>query len=93
MGVVEDLAASYADSGEQVTPAVGETFNAIVSHEGDAAFDHVAVGRVSLRYPIHGAPELIEGNVVSVRGVQMKLAEDPQPIGDGYEQTVPLHKV
>lgn len=87
------LATIYATLGEPVTPAVGAAFNATVSFDADAAFDVGLASRVSLRYPVAGAPTLIEGDVVTWRGASWRLAEDPQPIGDGREMSGLLRRV
>lgn len=82
----------YNRLGDDVTPLVGTTFKGLPSHEGAAAFELASVPRTTLRYIAADAADLVEGSVVTVGGVQWRCAEDPEPIGDGLEVTVPLQR-
>lgn len=86
-----DLAASYRDLGEKVTPAVGVPFCGMFDVADLDAFDGTAqAGDFALRYP--AAVVLAVGAVLTIRGTQYRVAADPQRLGDGYELVVRLRK-
>lgn len=93
MSVESDLVAAYDDGGEIVTPAVGSPFSAFMNYAGESVFERGSVARATLRYPLVSAPSLVEGSQIAIDGAQWRLAEDPSPIGDGLEVTVPLQRV
>lgn len=87
------LATIYATLGEPVTPAAGAVFRALFSVADVDVFDGSSVGGdYQLRYPTDAAL-LVPGDVVSVRGLQYRVVEDPQRLGDGREVAVRLREV
>lgn len=85
------LASLYDAVGDTVTPAVGEPFKGQLQF-GDSG-ELMIAARVTLRYPAASAPALQEGDVITVGGMQFKLAEDPAAKFDQHEFIVPLNRV
>lgn len=80
----------YARLGDQVTPAVGEPFLALFSAADVSPYDGMAhVGDYQIRYAIADA-DLSVGAVVTVRGMQYRVAADPLRMLDGLEAVARL---
>ncbi|ENO76589.1 hypothetical protein B447_17636 [Thauera sp. 27] len=84
---------AYADLGEPVTPAAGAVFYALfrLSDVDPLGVPSVA-GDCELRYLLESAA-LEVGDVLTLRGQQYRVADDPYRIGDGREAVVRLREV
>lgn len=87
------MAAIYGTLGEPVTPAAGDPFLALFSAADVDAFDGMAqAGDYQLRYPLDAAA-LTVGDVLTIRGRQYRVSDDPARLGDGREVAVRLREV
>lgn len=90
--VAPHLDAIYATLGEPVTPAAGAAFNGLFEVADVDPFSAPAIaGDYVLRYQLASAT-LVPGDLLTLRGVQYRVADDPQRIGDGREATVRLRE-
>ena len=92
--LVTDLDAIYATLGEPVIPVAGAVFNGVfrVSDLDPLGGPPSIVGDYTLRYPLSDAT-LAPGDVLTIRGVQYRVADDPYRVGDGREAAVQLRAV
>ena len=76
-----------------VTPATGGEFLAIFRlADTDPLSPPSIVGDYQLRYPL-AAATLAPGDVLTLRGAQYRVSDDPYRIGDGREAVVRLREV
>lgn len=88
-----DLLHSYATLGEPVTPAAGAAFHGLFdAADLDPLSPPSIVGDYQLRYPL-AAATLAPGDLLTLRGQQYRVADDPYRIGDGREAVVRLREV
>lgn len=76
-----------------VTPATGGEFVAILRlADTDPLSPPSIVGDYELRYAL-ASVALAPGDILSIRGQQYRVADDPYRIGDGREAVVRLREV
>ncbi|APR05643.1 hypothetical protein [Thauera chlorobenzoica] len=76
-----------------VTPATGGEFLAIFRlADIDPLSPPSIVGDYELRYPLADAT-LVPGDILTLRGQQYRVADDPYRLADGHEAVVPLREV
>lgn len=93
LDVQPHLDAIYATLGEPVTPAAGAAFNAVFSMaDVDPLGPPSIAGDYQLRYALASA-SLQVGDLLTLRGQQYRVADDPYRIGDGREAVVRLREV
>ncbi|HEX7720223.1 MAG TPA: hypothetical protein VF389_10485 [Woeseiaceae bacterium] len=83
----------YQRIGETVTPSVGPAFNGlfqVADVDPLAGVPAIAVDYV-LRYQLSTAT-LEPGDLLTIRGVNYRVADDPYRIGDGREASVSLRE-
>lgn len=84
---------AYAELGEPVTPAAGAAFFGVFkASDVDPLGPPSIAGDYELRYPLDAAA-LSVGDVLTLRGRQYRVADDPARIGDGLEAAVRLREV
>lgn len=93
MFTADELLEMYATIGEPVTPAAGVAFHGLFdAADLDPLSPPSVVGDYQLRYPL-AAATLAPGDLLTLRGAQYRVSDDPYRIGDGREAVVRLREV
>jgi hypothetical protein len=88
----DELLEMYATIGEPVTPAAGVAFHGLFdAADLDPLSPPSVVGDYQLRYPLASAT-LAPGDLLTLRGQQYRVSDDPYRIGDGREAVVRLRE-